>query len=132
MNLWPFRNGPLVRQVKIAHRLPGRIRLSVPALTRLANGYADYTVVVEAILKRLPGMYAVTINQITANVLLQYDTAAVSETDVFGWIEQLAITGMQKYTQMGTDTNIHLKLLKIKAALESEINTIRTNYAVTE
>ncbi|HEY9811271.1 MAG TPA: hypothetical protein V6D13_18255 [Halomicronema sp.] len=63
---------------KIVHAIPGRIRLQVP---RVADDieYAEY---VDDLLMRNQGVSTVRINRIAASVLVNYDTAIVSDQEM--------------------------------------------------
>lgn len=129
MNLRLFNNSSFARHLKILHRLPGRLRLSVPALARLKNGCGDYSRSAETLLTRLPGMHGVSINHVSASVLLEYDASSVTETDVLGWIERLASAGIERYEQVKTCANTHIKMHCLQATIRDEIRRIRTGYA---
>lgn len=129
MNRPAFLVSSLLRQVKIKHRLPGRLRLSVPALTRLTGGYDDYVAAAEDLLSGLPGLHGADINPMTANVLLKYRPDTVAESDVLGWIESLITAGLREYIKLKNGTNIYLRLHLIQAAVQDEVRKIRKDYA---
>ena len=130
--IWlPFRKSPFEHPVRIAHRLPGRLRLRIPALAGSKNGFKEYAPAVEKLLAGLPGVSSASINPVTASVLLMYDDATITDTTLMNWIEQLATDGILKYQKMNSSTNVHLRLSKIREQLEDEIESIRADHAAT-
>src|SRR5687767_580600 len=75
-------------QVFIAHdRVPGRLRLRVPAIkVRAAKGP-----LVERALAARPGVRAVRVNPITGSLLIQFDPASASPADIQTWTERALV-----------------------------------------
>ena len=83
-----LRNGWLVLQLRprVIHHLPGRMRVHVPALRRVA---ASYRKLVDSLLVgfELPGgICSAQVSYPTGNLLILYDTGRVGEKEVLGWL----------------------------------------------
>jgi hypothetical protein len=124
MNWQSFGNGLFGKKIKIIHRIPGRLRLSVTALNHLAKAYSQYVPELEKLMTQLPGMFDVSMNQGSDSVLLEYDDATVTESEVIGWMERLSMIAIEKYHEHEPGGNIHTTLLHIQAALQDEISVI--------
>jgi uncharacterized GH25 family protein len=72
-------------------------------------------------------MLAVSINHVSDSILLEYDETMVSESDLMGWMDRLVKVAIEKYKEQKSDANIHSTLLHIQAAMQDEIDTIRTD-----
>ncbi|HTU02040.1 MAG TPA: hypothetical protein VMG58_09500 [Candidatus Sulfotelmatobacter sp.] len=70
----------------VVHRLPGRLRLRIPALTRLENGKRERAIVWRDMLGSLPDIDVTEVNLTTGSVLIRYDPAQLDEADVVGYL----------------------------------------------
>jgi hypothetical protein len=71
----------------VVHRLPGRLRIHIPALTRLANGQCSgLPGIWRELLGSLPGIQVTEVNLPTGNVLIRYDPARQSEAEVLAFL----------------------------------------------
>ena len=70
----------------VVHRLPGRIRLRIPALARLQDGQRERAVVWRDLLGSLPDLDVTEVNLTTGSVLLNYDPAQLGEPDVLAYL----------------------------------------------
>jgi hypothetical protein len=70
----------------VVHRLPGRLRLRIPALTRLENGQRERAVVWRDLLGSLPDIGVTEVNLTTGSVLIRYDPAQLGEADVVAYL----------------------------------------------
>ena len=90
----PFILKILHLKPRVVHRLPGRIRVHIPALRQVTD---EFQTVVNVLLTKftLPGgIEKVTINFITGNLLIHYDHRSVQEKVVLEWLSDLSeITG---------------------------------------
>lgn len=121
----------LSKQIKVVHRIPGRLRLSIPTLQFLPEGYAEFVAHTENLLCDLPGMQGITINCGTASALILYEPTTVTETTLLGWVEQLITAAVRIYNQLRDCANNHLRLLKTRALLLEEVKIIKKRYAET-
>ena len=74
---------------KVIHRLPGRLRVSVPAIKHIPerlNGVANQLI---DKVKYADGMKTVDLNFISGNVLIHYHPNQTDETKVMRWINRL-------------------------------------------
>ena len=117
------------KQIKVVHRLPGRLRLSIPTLQLIPEEYRQYIGPTETLLNGLPGIKVVSINYGTATALMQYEPATVSEVVLLGWIEQLIAAAVRFHNQLKDCTNRHLRLLKTGALLQKEVRSIKRSHA---
>ncbi len=65
----------------VVHRLPGRLRLRVPALQRLDRAQQDLALLWRDLLAGTPGFEAVEINLVTGSALIRYDTTVLREEE---------------------------------------------------
>jgi len=71
---------------RVIHRIPGRLRIHVPALKKVQPEYND---IVDSIFTKshLPdGIEQTKINFITGNILVKYDLNEISEKNSLNWI----------------------------------------------
>jgi len=67
----------------VIHRMPGRLRLHIPALSRLAIGPPG---VWRDLLASVPDIVVAEVNPPTGNVLIRYDPARQSEAEVLAFL----------------------------------------------
>lgn len=79
---------------RVVHRLPGRLRVHIPALRQVTT---EFQSIVDVLLTKftLPiGIKGVTINYISGNLLIHYDQMKIQEMTVLEWLWELSdITG---------------------------------------
>ena len=119
-------------QFSVVHRLPGRLRLSIPKLQLVPSAYHPYVADTETLLAGLPGMQIVTINCGAASALIRYEPRAVSETLVLHWVERLITAAIQFYRQLNHFANNHLRILKTRLLLKEEVRRITKDHADTQ
>ena len=85
------RIGDYLLGPKVIHRVPGRLRVSVPAIRRIPsqfNGMANR--LIDKV--RLPnGVKTVDLNFISGNVLIHYHVNQTEEVGVMGWLNDLYV-----------------------------------------
>ena len=90
----PFVLKILHLKPRVVHRLPGRVRIHIPALRQIS---ADFQKIVNVLLTKFSfpvGISEVTVNFITGNILIHYDENIIRENSVMDWLNDLsAITG---------------------------------------
>ncbi len=76
---------------RILHRLPGRLRIHIPALRQISE---QFQIFVNLLLKdfTLPnGIRTVKINFITGNLLVEYDFKVTEEREILCWLEDITM-----------------------------------------
>jgi len=90
----PFVLKLLHLKPRVVHRLPGRVRVHIPALRQIS---ADFQKIVDVMLTKYSfpvGINDVSINFISGNLLVHYDENIIQEKSVLDWLNDLsAITG---------------------------------------
>ncbi|MFZ0932439.1 MAG: HMA2 domain-containing protein [Syntrophobacteraceae bacterium] len=85
------RIGDYLLGPKVIHRVPGRLRVSVPAIRRIPsqfNGIANR--LIDKV--RLPnGVKTVDLNFISGNILIHYHVNQTEEAGVMGWLNDLYV-----------------------------------------
>jgi hypothetical protein len=71
----------------VVHRLPGRLRLRVPALRRLSGSQQECAWLVRDLLQMPPQIQSVDVNLTTGSVLIRYAADALTEAEVLGLLE---------------------------------------------
>ncbi len=74
---------------KVAHRLPGRLRLRIPALRRLKDSDVDATAYLQDCLELPAGIEAVSIDARTGSILIRYQADRLLDTDILGYVDSL-------------------------------------------
>lgn len=93
-------------QARVVHRLPGRLRLHLPALKRLHSTQGDMTAILEEYVSLPEGIESVSVNSHSASLLISYDSEVLSEEDVLARIDLLGSRVRQHWsTLMNLDPN---------------------------
>jgi hypothetical protein len=79
-----------VLRPKVVHRLPGRLRIHVPALEKIPVDRKDLIEFVEAAIEVPEQIQSVTTNAATGNVLITYDKTSTTEDAVVSFLEGIA------------------------------------------
>ena len=74
---------------RVIHRLPGRMRVHVPALREAADGFRDSADVLLQGFELPIGFRSVEVSYTTGNLLICYDDETVAEGDVLDWLFQV-------------------------------------------
>jgi hypothetical protein len=74
---------------RIRHRMPGRIRLHVPALENLERGWHSLTAPVRDLITIKQGIRDVKLDPRSGSVLLEYNPDLISEKEVLQWLRRL-------------------------------------------
>jgi hypothetical protein len=72
---------------KMAHQLPGRVRLHLPVLRRLPEGEGELVDLVARLLAAPEAIRRVEPNRITGSAVVRYDADRVSAGDVLAYAE---------------------------------------------
>ncbi|MBT3272764.1 MAG: hypothetical protein HN368_06395 [Spirochaetales bacterium] len=71
----------LVLRPRVVHNLPGRMRIYLPALKRVTEEMIPEGMY-ESIAGFFPGVTSFSPNCVTGNILVEYDTSVISESEV--------------------------------------------------
>ena len=74
---------------QVMHRLPGRLRLRIPALKRLPVNPQGVGEIVGTLIELLPGVHSVDTNVVTGSVLVRYDPNKLGEKAIMNHINGL-------------------------------------------
>lgn len=75
---------------RVVHRLPGRVRLHLPALKRLPPLKGDVTTTIEDYLALPDGIEAVSVDTRSGSVLIRYQTSEINESNVLDRVRSLS------------------------------------------
>lgn len=101
----PFILKLLHLKPRVVHRLPGRVRVHIPALRNISS---DFQKLVDVLLTKFSfpdGIGKVTINYITGNLLILYDEKCIQERSVLDWLNDLAVITSQIWIRFSNSTN---------------------------
>ena len=73
----------------IVHRLPGRLRLRIPALKHLKGNDGDVTGSLEQVLTLPQGIREVSVDGRSGSVLIHYKTEHLSESEIMDYMSAL-------------------------------------------
>ena len=79
----------LFTRPRIVHRLPGRLRLHIPALKHVDPTQRDWALLWRDVLGGLAGFQSVEVNLVTANVLIHYDPDQLPERELIDFLEDV-------------------------------------------
>lgn len=71
---------------RVVHRLPGRLRVHVPALKRVEPPYGPVVDALIPALARHEGVSGIEVSPTTGNLLIQYNPRALTEREVLDWL----------------------------------------------
>jgi len=87
----PFVLKMLQLKPRVVHRLPGRVRVHVPALRQVTVEFQSIVDVLVGKFSLPAGIEKVTINYITGNLLIFYDQNRIQEKAVLEWLSDLSV-----------------------------------------
>lgn len=74
---------------KVVHRLPGRLRLRIPALKRIKHSEVDGTQYLGECLALSRGLEEVSVDARTGSILIHYRPDQLLETDILAYVDSL-------------------------------------------
>ena len=77
----------LLTHYKVRHRLPGRIRLYIPALEKLPPSWHHMAEPINELILLKNGIKSVKIEPVSGGVVLNYTPEMICERDVLNWLE---------------------------------------------
>jgi hypothetical protein len=122
---------------RVVHRIPGRLRVHIPALRQVS---AEFQNIVNVLVTKFSfpwGIEQVTINFITGNLLILYDHSSVEEKTVLEWISDLSmITGQIwvrfKYSTNGEAKEVGENLLQYFIKSSENGNILDKNFIIPD
>jgi hypothetical protein len=72
---------------RVVHRLPGRLRLSLPALKQLNHAQREWASVWRGLLQRQSEIQACEVNLTTGSMLIRYDAGRLAEAELLAFIQ---------------------------------------------
>ena len=76
---------------KIRHRIPGRVRLYIPALEKLPKDWHSLANIVQDLIILKRGIKNASIAPLSGTVVLHYSPDSICEIDVLNWLEFVAM-----------------------------------------
>lgn len=83
-------------KVKVAHSLPGRLRLKLVHPGPASGALKQYEHYVEQALRLLPGIESVSCNTVLGTILLEYDAGRVYEDKIIRWANRIIEIGIEQ------------------------------------
>jgi hypothetical protein len=105
---------------RIAHRLPGRIRIHIPALAKLPDNWRIYLEPAAELIRMKKGINTAEIQPITGSLLIEFDPEKMDEAAILTWLESL-VTGFLKLETPSKPlnvANIHLRIQRLRDQLK--------------
>ena len=93
-----FRNWLLRPQ--IVHRLPGRLRLRVPALKQIDQAQREWAFVWRDLLGSTAEIESVEVNLTTGSVLIRYDPNQLTESELLAFLRAVNRLVLQHWNQL--------------------------------
>ena len=107
---------------RIAHRLPGRIRIYLPVLERLPEDWQMFLKPSTELIRMRKGINTAEIQPITGSLLIDYDPEEMDEAGILTWLETLVTRFLKLETQSDplNETNIGLRFALLRNRLSQE------------
>lgn len=108
---------------RIAHRLPGRIRIHIPVLEKLPEDWRIFLEPSTELIRMRKGINTAEIQPITGSLLIDYDPEKMDEADILHWLEILVAGFLKLETPSNplNDSNICLRFAQLRDRLSQEI-----------
>jgi hypothetical protein len=74
---------------RVAHRLPGRIRIRIPVLAKLPVKWRTFLNPAAELIRSKSGIKTVEIQPATGSLLITYDSDQIDEARILAWLESL-------------------------------------------
>ena len=109
---------------KVRHRLPGRLRLSVPLLKRVPQGREFLATKLEELFLLPAGVKEVKVSFVSGSILVEYDVSVIGEESVLQWVGTLWRLIGEHYDRLEqlTPDRVDLVLSRITPLLQAAIN----------
>jgi glutaminase len=76
---------------EIKHRIPGRVRLYIPALEKLPKDWYSLANIVQDLIILKRGIKNASIAPLSGTIVLRYSPESIGERDVLKWIESIVM-----------------------------------------
>jgi hypothetical protein len=86
-----------LKQVKVVHHLPGRLRLHISLLERLSSEWCRYQADLIEIIKLKRGIIDIEMSIISGRVLIYYEPEHTGKSQILQWFKDLALTLCEAY-----------------------------------
>ena len=114
----PFRNWLLRPQ--IVHRLPGRLRLRVPAIRQIDQAQQEWAFVWRDLLDGTGEIESVEVNPTTGSVLIRYDPDRLTEAELLAFLRGVNRLVLRHWTRLAA-----LPPAELSEALQRLVRSIR-------
>lgn len=111
---------------KVAHSIPGRLRLKVSNASKIPQEAKQYDKYVVQGLKMLEGIKDVEFNYVTGSVVINYDTKKTYEEKIVKWINkviEIVLEDLKMIEENGQD-NLEFVIDTLEQKLNEAIKTI--------
>ena len=111
---------------KVAHSIPGRLRLKVSNASKIPQEAKEYDKYVVQGLKMLDGIKDVEFNYVTGSVVITYDTKKTYEEKIVKWINKVIdiVLGDFKLIAENGQDNLEFVIDTLEQKLNEAIKTI--------
>ena len=111
---------------KVAHSIPGRLRLKVNNASKIPQEAKEYDKYVVQGLKMLDGIKDVEFNYVTGSVVITYDTKKTYEEKIVKWINKVIdiVLGDFKLIEENGQDNLEFVIDTLEQKLNEAIKTI--------
>ena len=111
---------------KVAHSIPGRLRLKVSNASKIPQEAKEYDKYVVQGLKMLDGIKDVEFNYVTGSVVITYDTKKTYEEKIVKWINKVIdiVLGDFKLIEENGQDNLEFVIDTLEQKLNGAIKTI--------
>lgn len=79
----------MFNKVKVAHSIPGRIRLLIPSLDKFPEQMKKHEHYITTIIKLKNGIKSVEFSYLTSKILIEYDKMKLKEQDIVDWLNKI-------------------------------------------
>jgi hypothetical protein len=105
----PFVLRMLHLKPRVVHRIPGRLRVHIPALRQVSEEFQNIVDVLVTKFSFPTGIEQVSTNYITGNLLILYDHTSAEEKAVLEWLSDLSMITGQIWIRFKNSTNGEVK-----------------------
>jgi hypothetical protein len=95
---------------RITHRLPGRIRIHIPALGKLPEEWQIYLEPATDLINTRNGINTVKIQPVTGNLLITFDPGKIKEAEIIQWLKSLVTAFLKQEIKSKPFTNANIRL----------------------
>ena len=88
-----------MRQIRVVHQLPGRLRLHIPLLERLSPDWLRYKSDLVEIIKSRPGFRSIDLSILSGRVLVCYDPNQITPDQILQWFRRVAVMCCEGYAE---------------------------------